>query len=92
MKPIKFAFEDEEVFEGFHNGYWNGWLCPLVTEEVHKRLCEYMDADDLTEEQRESLNEYVNQEPNSQVLYDWGYCYCWDEVKEDEEELDDEGY
>lgn len=35
--PCKFAIEDDQIFEGFYNPsdkYWNGWLNPIVTEDV----------------------------------------------------------
>jgi len=81
MRAVKFAIEDEKVFKGFVYGYWNGWLCPLVTESVHKQIIKFMDEPDLDEDQREALDYYANQEPNEDGLYDWGGCYIWEEVK-----------
>ena len=44
LTPCKFAIEDDQIFEGFYNPddkYWNGWLNPIVTEDVLLQVLEY---------------------------------------------------
>jgi len=100
-RHVVFAIEDGQRFEGFmpedltkvpFHGYWNGWLCPYVTEKTAKEIKAYFlaelkawnpsDIEDQEADLHEFFDDYVLANPNADGLYNVGGYYIWSEVKE----------
>ena len=84
LVKVRFGFfnnEDDPIYDGFCNpneDFWNGWLQPYVNESTFKQIVRQVfpynghDVDD-----REFWEEFLNQKPNKDGLYDVGFGFCW---------------
>ena len=79
-----FSFEGTDPqFVGYfdpQNKYWNGWLNPYVTEEVHQKIVKSV-LRGLTPDnfrQYDDALAYASMRPDEGGLYYWGGCFCWD--------------
>tara|TARA_R100000734_G_C3303453_1_gene93981 strand:+ start:678 stop:950 length:273 start_codon:yes stop_codon:yes gene_type:complete len=78
----KFGLYEEgtPVYEGYYlpNNRWNGWLQPLVDKKTFKKIVkdvfptEWNDSED-----RGYWEDFKNQKPNKDGLYDVSWGICW---------------
>ncbi len=91
MKPVKFYFGGDPVFDGFADGStWNGFDNIWVTAEVHKQIIEHFNAECLTlgyfgDQLTEEMLQFTEIEPDAQGLYSYanGFATSIDDMDVD---------
>jgi hypothetical protein len=84
MKPCKFTFDDERVFEGFaHGSTWNGFDNVAVTKETLDQIIAASSAEDA-----EAFREI---EPMECGLYSLGWGFTTQIVEDTKVATSDEG-
>lgn len=86
----KFGLYDEDtpIYEGYYlpNNRWNGWLQPLVDEENFKKIIkDIIPSDWDDDEDRSYWEDFKNQKPNDNGLYDVSWGICWMSENDGEE-------
>jgi hypothetical protein len=84
MKPCKFTFDDERVFDGFaHGSTWNGFDNVAVTKETLDQIIAASSPEDA-----EAFREI---EPMECGLYSLGWCFATQIVEDTKVATSDEG-
>ena len=69
MKEVKFYFDDDKLFDGYHDGTtWNGFQNIWVTKDVHKQVIKHFENDIDCD-----LNTI---EPDKYGMFSYSYGYC----------------
>jgi hypothetical protein len=74
MKPCKFTFDDEKIFDGFaHGSTWNGFDNVAVTKETLEEIIKWAESHGSTAEE---IEDYRGIEPmeNGLISLGWGYA------------------
>jgi hypothetical protein len=80
MKPCKFTFDDEKVFDGFaHGSTWNGFDNVAVTKETLEEIIKWAESQGS---EAEEIEDYRSIEPMENGLISLGGGYATQIVEE----------